>query len=70
MLSEAGAFQMFNSFVKHDYWNFTNPFKFSKPNYYIKGKFPYNELPNAQLTFACSKSTIETLEKGMKYFQS
>ena len=24
----------------------------------------------AQLTFTCSKSTIETLEKGMKYVQS
>ena len=24
----------------------------------------------AQLTFTCSKSTIETLEKGLKYVQS
>ena len=24
---------------------------------------------NTQLTFTCSKSTIETLEKGMKYVQ-
>ena len=24
----------------------------------------------AQLTFTCSKSTIETLQKGVKYFQS
>ena len=25
---------------------------------------------NAQLKFTCSKSTIETLEKGVKYVQS
>ena len=25
---------------------------------------------NSQLTFTCSKSTIETLEKGVKYIQS
>ena len=25
---------------------------------------------DTQLTFTCSKSTIETLEKGMKYVQS
>ena len=25
---------------------------------------------NSQLIFACSKSTIETLEKGVKYVQS
>ena len=25
---------------------------------------------SSQLTFTCSQSTTETLEKGMKYFQS
>ena len=30
----------------------------------------YNNLANCQLTFTCSKSTIETLEKGVKYAQS
>ena len=29
-----------------------------------------NVFSNAQLTFTCSKSTIETLEKGVKYVQS
>ena len=28
------------------------------------------KLPNSQLTFTCSKSTIETLEQGVKYVQS
>ena len=28
------------------------------------------ELINTQLTFTCSKSTIETLEKVVKYVQS
>ena len=30
----------------------------------------YYYLANSQLTFTCSKSTIETLEKGVKYAQS
>ena len=45
MLSEVGAFQMSNSFVKLDYWNFTLPYKFSKS----KGKFPNNELPSDKI---------------------
>ena len=30
----------------------------------------FTEILHSQLTFTCSKSTIETLEKGVKYFQS
>ena len=30
----------------------------------------FTNCPNSLLTFTCSKSTIETLEKGVKYFQS
>ena len=32
--------------------------------------FHYHTPYYSQLTFTCSKSTIETLEKGMKYVQS
>ena len=30
----------------------------------------YIAVISSQLTFTCSKSTIETLEKGLKYVQS
>ena len=35
----------------------------------VQGK-NVNKLPSSQLIFACSKSAIETLEKGVKYVQS
>ena len=31
---------------------------------------PLNSQINSQLAFTCSKSTLETLEKGVKYIQS
>ena len=30
----------------------------------------YTKVPSSQLTFTCSKSTIKTIEKGVKYVQS
>ena len=35
----------------------------------IKAKSQFKKL-SSQLTFTCSKSTIETLEKAVKYVQS
>ena len=32
--------------------------------------FKVNSKDTTQLTFTCSKSTIETLEKGVRYIQS
>ena len=33
-------------------------------------RFLDTEIIRTQLTFTCSKSTVEVLEKGMKYVQS
>ena len=40
-------------------------------SFYIIATLAFNELrlSLAQQTFACSKSTIETLEQGVKYVQ-
>ena len=36
----------------------------------LSGKTPIQIQQETQLTFTCSNSTIETLEKGVKYLQS
>ena len=36
----------------------------------VRFKAHYLQNPSTQLIFTCSKSTIETLEKGVKYVQS
>ena len=37
--------------------------------YFKKNVFVFQGLSTAQLTFTCSNSTIETVEKGVKYRQ-
>ena len=36
----------------------------------LSGAKDWSRLKDSQLIFTCSKSTIETLEKGVKYGQS
>ena len=43
--------------------------KFSFKKSFTSLKQPYN-YKRTELIFTCSKSTIETLEKGVKYVQS
>ena len=41
-----------------------------KPNQMIVNPKKFEVIPATELTFICSNSTIETLEKRMKYVQS
>ena len=54
--------------IKYFFASLFHTLVFFKRNAYSKSKNENTEI--AQLTFARSKSTIETVEKGVKYVQS